>query len=168
MEQTVGVGLGDCVVHQLQAGVAAHEHLLRTAAQDLGEEPLGSGQAAHLTVVADVDAVGDVVLRILHQMEDVGHHVQLLLAGLAPGHVQLEALGLELFKAAQDPGVFLFPLLCGHLGISGHKIHPFHARLGTQFPFSIPAFPQTCNPLSPPVPAGKAEALRLSDGGLVR
>ena len=162
----MGVSLGDGVVHQLQAGVAAHEHLLRAAAQDLGKEPLGGGQAAHLTVVADFDAVGDIVLRILHQMEDVRHHVQLFLPGLAPGHVQFEALGLELFKAAQDPGVFLFPLLCGHLGISGHKIHPFHARLGIQFPFSIPSFPQTCNPLSSS--RQKSGALRRNSGGLIR
>ena len=31
VEQTMGIGLGDGIVHQLQAGVAAHEHLLAVA-----------------------------------------------------------------------------------------------------------------------------------------
>ena len=120
MEQAVGVGLGDGVVHQLQTGVAAHEHLLRPAAQDLREQPLGRRQAAELAVVAHVDTVGHVVLRLLHQAENIADQIQLRLAGLAPGHVQIQAPGLQLLVLPGHLGVFRLPLLGGHLGISSH------------------------------------------------
>ena len=120
VEQAVGVGLGDGVVHQLQAGVAAHEHLLRLTAQDLREQPLGGRQAGELAVVAHVDAVGHIVLRLLHQGEDVADQIQLGLAGLAPGHVQLQPPGLQVLIFLGHLGVFRLALLCGHLGISSH------------------------------------------------
>ena len=116
----MGVGLGDGVVHQLQAGVAAHEHLLRLTAQDLCEQPLGGGQAGELAVVAHVDAVGHIVLRLLHQGEDVADQIQLGLAGLAPGHVQLQPAGLQVLIFLGHLGVFRLALLGGHLGISSH------------------------------------------------
>ena len=54
--QAVGVGLGDQIVHQVQAGVAADEDLLRLRAEDLRKEPLGRGQTGQLAVVARVNA----------------------------------------------------------------------------------------------------------------
>ena len=120
VEQAMGIGLGDGIVHQLQAGVAAHEHLLRPAAQDLREQPLGGGQATEFAVVTHVDAVGYVVFRLLHQAENIADQIQLRLTGLAPGHVQIQSPGLQLLVLPGHLGVFRLPLLGGHLGISSH------------------------------------------------
>ena len=50
-------GAVDDAVHQLQAGVAAHEHLLGLAVQNVGEQALGLRQTGQRAVVADIDAV---------------------------------------------------------------------------------------------------------------
>ena len=131
VEQTVGESLGYGVVHQLQAGVAAHEHLLRLAAQNVGKQPSGRGNTRHLAVVADVDAVGDEILRLRQQTENGCDQVQLGLAGLAPGHIQAEAHGLELFVFHLHGGVFGLTLLKAHICIFLHckflRFLVFHA-----------------------------------------
>ena len=83
MGKAVGERLGHGVIHQLQAGVAAHEHLLGLAAQNVREQPSGRGDARHLAVVADVDAVGDEILRLGQQAENGCDQIQLHLARLA-------------------------------------------------------------------------------------
>ena len=72
VEIAVGIGPGDGVIHELQAGAAAYEHLLGLAVQDLGKQPLGGGNAVHVAVVSHVDAVGDKVLGPLQYAADVG------------------------------------------------------------------------------------------------
>ena len=118
----MGERLGDGVVHQLQAGVAAHEHLLRLAAQNVGKQGLGGGDAGHLAIVAGLDAVGDKVLRLGQQAENGCDQVQLGLAGLAPGHIQAETHGLELFVFRLHGGVFRLTLLKAHVCIFFHCI----------------------------------------------
>ena len=131
MEQTVGEGLGYGVVHQLEAGVAAHEHLLGLAAQNVGKQPSGRGDTRHLAVVADVDAVGDEILRLRQQTENGCDQIQLYLARLAPGHIQAEAHGLELFVFRLHGGVFGLTLLKTHICILLHcnflRFLVFHA-----------------------------------------
>ena len=46
--------------------------------------------------------------------------IQLSLAGLAPGHVQLQAPGLQVLVLPGDLGVFRLALFSGHFGISSH------------------------------------------------
>ena len=122
MEQTVGESLGYGVVHQLQAGVAAHEHLLGLAAQNVRKQRLGGGNAGHLAVVADVDAVGDEILRLRQQTENGCDQIQLYLARLAPRHIQAEAHGLELFVFHLHGGVLGLTLLKAHVCIFLHCI----------------------------------------------
>lgn len=98
VQQAVGPGLGDQVIHELQAGGAAHEALLRLAVQNFGKEALGGRQAGEVPVVAGVDAVAFAVLRLGQGGEDAGDQVELLLAGLAASHIQLQLLPADAVK----------------------------------------------------------------------
>ena len=129
VEQAMGIGLGDGIVHQLQAGVAAHEHLLTPAAQNLGKKLLGGRQTGHLAIVAHVNPTGEKILGLFHQVENhIGHHVQLGLSGLAPGHVQAQLLRLDGVKFFLQAGILRLPLFGGHLRICSHVIGPFHRK----------------------------------------
>ena len=70
--------------------------------------------------MAHVDAVGHIGLRPLHQIKNIAHQVQLGLAGLAPGHVQLEAQALQLLVGLLHFGILRPPFLRTHPGICAH------------------------------------------------
>ena len=56
-------------IHQLQAGVAAHENLAGLHAEHIGKQCAGLGQTLQLTVIAGVKAVvGDVVVILSRSM----------------------------------------------------------------------------------------------------
>ena len=124
VEAAVDKGAVDDAVHQLQAGVAAHEHLLGLAVQNVGKQALGLRQTGQCAVVADIDAVDHEVLRLVEGIKDVGHHVQLGLAGLAAGHVQLQALGFQAPKHGLKCCVFRPPLIQCHIFVCSHLSHP--------------------------------------------
>ena len=115
VKHTVGEGLGYGVVHQLQAGVAAHEHLLRLAAQNVREQPPRRGDARHLAVVPGLHAVGHELLRLRQQPENGRHHIQLLPPRLAAGHVQRQMQRLGALKFRLQGRVFRLPLRQCHL-----------------------------------------------------
>ena len=131
MEQAVGHGLADGVVHQLEAGVAAGEDLALPTSQDLREEPPGGGEAGQLAVVAAVHAVGEKVLRRMEDIEKAADHVQLLLAGLAPGHVQLQALGLQGVILRPDGGQLRLQLRPGEVPVFLHGDPSFRFQFFT-------------------------------------
>ena len=82
----------DEVIHQLQAGVAAHEHFLRLYAKDIRKQHAGLLQAFQLAIVAGIRAsIGGIVIHL----QQVHGQIHLVRAGLAAGHIQLEALGLK-------------------------------------------------------------------------
>ena len=84
----------DEVIHQLQAGVAAHEHFLRLYAKDIRKQHAGLLQAFQLAIVAGIRAsIGGVIVHL----QQVHGQIHLVRARLAAGHIQLEALGLKLF-----------------------------------------------------------------------
>ena len=139
VEQAVGVGLGDGVVHKLKAGAAPHEDLLHLTAQDVREEPPGGGEAVHLAVVPHVDAVGNIVPGVLHQAENIADQVQLLFSGLAPGHVQAESFRFQGVEFGFQAGVFVFPLRRGERGIRLHKNPSFLSVLLIQLSIANPA-----------------------------
>ena len=120
MEKTIGVRLGNNVIHELQTCVAAYKALLRFAAQYVGKQLLGRGQTIHIAIVAAVDAVADKVLGLHKNIAQVGDHIQLLFAGLAPGHVQLQPQCLLFFVVRQHSGIFRLALLSGHVRIFYH------------------------------------------------
>ena len=84
----------DKVIHQLQAGVAAHEHFLRLYAKDIRKQHAGLLQAFQLAIVAGIrTGIGGIVIHL----QQVHSQIHLVRAGLAAGHVQLETLGLKFF-----------------------------------------------------------------------
>ena len=84
----------DQIVHQLQAGVAAHENLAGLHAEHIGKQCAGFGQTLQFTVVAGIGAgIGGVIVHL----QQVHGQIHLVRARLAAGHIQLEALGLKLF-----------------------------------------------------------------------
>ena len=54
VRQPVRIRLGNQVVHEVQTGVAAHDHLFRPDAQQLRKEALAGGQPVQAAVVAHV------------------------------------------------------------------------------------------------------------------
>ena len=141
----MGIGLAHGVVHQLEAGVAACEHLGGLAAQDIRKQGPGGGEAGDLTVVAHVQAAGYVIRRILHQMEDIAHQIQLGLPGFAPGHVQVQPPGFQSLEFLPEPAQFCGPLLLGHLKVGFHTIRPFRKRFPWKAVYPIDGFFSTGN-----------------------
>ena len=124
VEAAMDKGAVDHAVHELQTGVAAHEYLLGLAVQKVCEQALGLRQTGQRAVVADINAVDNIVLRLLEHIEDVRYHVQLILAGLAAGHVQLQSLCLQICKSGLQCCVFSPPLVQCHVFVCSHLSHP--------------------------------------------
>ena len=101
--EAVGIGGGDYIVHQIQRGVAASQNLIGGAAQNIGKILSGAAQAQNLTVVSGIHTVADETAVIEHG-QHIADNVQLLTAGLATGHVQLETESLEGFILISEPG----------------------------------------------------------------
>ena len=133
VEQAVGKGLGHRVIHQLQTGVAAHEHLLQLAAQNVGKQRLGGGDTGHLAIVSGLDTVGDKILRLDENAEDIRHQIQLVTARLAPCHIQLQAQRLLLLIGRLDGSIFRLTLLQRHFRVLFHGIASLYACYRTIF-----------------------------------
>ena len=104
----------DEVVHQLQAGVAAHEHLTGLHAEHIGKQHAGLLQALQFTVVAGIGAgIGGVIVHL----QQVHGQIHLVRAGLAAGHIQLEALGLK------------FLVLCFKRCLFGSEFITIHCKI---------------------------------------
>ena len=114
VEQTVGEGLGNGVIHQGETGVAADEALLRFTAQDFSKELFRAGQTGELAIVAHVKARLHAVLRLGENGQHIADQVQLLLPGLAPGHVQLQSFSLQIRETLGYGLVLGFQLRGGH------------------------------------------------------
>ena len=127
VEQSVGICLGDGVIHQRQRGAAADETFLCPAAQQLREQFFSTGQTGQLPVVADIHAVRLALHRVVQYGQYVGYGVQLRLAGLAPRHIQRQPQ----FTQGVEPGgdLCVFPAQClrGEGTISGR--HDRHSLL---------------------------------------
>ena len=119
VQQAVGVGLGDRVVHELEARIAAGEDLRGLAAEDIGEQLTRALKTLELAVVAGVHAAVHALLGAGQRGQKAADHVELLLARLAACHVELEALGLPALVFGGHLVVFLLPLGSG----KSHIIH---------------------------------------------
>ena len=125
LRETEAVAHRDEVVHQLQAGVAAHKDLLGLHAHHIGEQLTGLMQALQIAVVAGVGAGVGGVIRHLQQTHCQIHLVR---AGLAAGHVQLQAHRLKLFVFFFQSRLFGSQFVAGHLKIICHNTHSFIVR----------------------------------------
>ena len=113
--KAVRIAFADQIVHERQRGVAADEALLRPAAEHVRPEFPCFLEARQLAVVAGVDAVRDAVFRGLQNAQNIGDEIQLFLAGLAAGHIQLQMLGLQRVELRFDCCVFLMRLGGGQI-----------------------------------------------------
>ena len=152
VEQAVGVCLGNGVVHQGQAGVAADEALLRLAAQQLRKVLFRAGQACELPVVAHVEARLHAVLRRFQHGQHVADQIQLLFSGLSPGHVQLQILPLQLLEPLGDSLILRLELGCAH-GLIFHRVFPPHSSpKGWYCPLLYYGSPQKASGQTAPFP----------------
>ena len=87
VQQAMGIGFGNEIIHQGQAGVSAGNGLLHPAAQHPGPIPPGGRQTCQFSIVTGIDAVGEALLRAGQDGENVADHVQLGAPRLPPGHV---------------------------------------------------------------------------------
>ena len=112
---------GNQIVHQLQAGVAAHKNLVRFDAKHIGKQGACLRQALQLAVVAGVKAVvGDVVVHL----EQIHSKIHLVRAGFAAGHVQLQAHVLKLFVLGLQRGLFCGEFVVIHCKVISHNTIP--------------------------------------------
>ena len=110
----------DEVVHQLQAGVAAHEHFLRLYAKDIRKQHAGLLQAFQLAIVAGIrTGIGGIVIHL----QQVHSQIHLVRTGLAAGHVQLETLGLKFFILCFERCLFGSEFITIHCKIICHWKH---------------------------------------------
>ena len=84
----------DEVIHQLQAGVAAHEHLVGLYAEHICKQGAGLAQTLQLAVVA---GIGACIRGVVGHLQQVHCQIHLVGAGLAACHIQLQTLCLKLF-----------------------------------------------------------------------
>ena len=120
--QAVRPGLGDEVIHEVQAGAAADEDLRGRHAQQLGKQALGRGNAGQLAVVAHVERAVEAVLRRLQHGQNAADHIELRTARLAAGHVQGELLGLPGLVLLLQRGIFRAALRTGVVCIGLHGV----------------------------------------------
>ena len=91
---TVAVGCGNIVKHHVQAGVSAHDNRLRRHVQHAAKQTLGLRQAVQQAVVAHIQAIfGGIAIAGIDAFQHVQRQIQLLLARLAAGHIQLQPAG---------------------------------------------------------------------------
>ena len=104
-ERAVEDGAHEGVVDEVDAGIAADDHLLGRHAQQRAKEALGLGDAGGVAVVARVHAVFAGKARVGHAQHGQGK-VELARFRLAARHVQMQAKGAEgIVAGLQNRGV---------------------------------------------------------------
>ena len=115
----------DEVVHDLQAGVAAHKDFLRLDTHHVAEQLTGLVQALKVAVVAGIGAgVGGVI----GHLQQTHCQVHLVRAGLATGHIQLQAHCLKFLVLFFQSCLLSSQFVAGHLKIICHNTHSFIVR----------------------------------------
>ena len=119
MEQAVGIGFGNEIVHEGEACVASYQDLLFLCTQQLCKELLGAGQTGQLSVISCVDAINDAVVNV-QNLEHGGRQAELVCTGLASCHIQLETKGFVVIVTLLQGGICLLSFGKGQLGIGFH------------------------------------------------
>ena len=107
----------DEVIHQLQAGVAAHEHFLGLDTEHIRKQDASLVQALKITIVA---GVGACIRGVVGHLQQVHCQIHLVGAGLAACHVQLQTLCLKLFISLFQRCLFSGQRIAIHLVIICH------------------------------------------------
>ena len=118
--KTEDVADGHKVVHQLQAGVAAHKNFAGSRAHHVGKQLAGLVQTLQIAVVAGVGAlIGGVIVHL----QKVHCQIHLVRTGLAARHIQVKTHRLILFILRFQRGLF------------GGKLIDIHCKIISHFPF---------------------------------
>ena len=112
----------DQIVHQLQAGVAAHEHLTGLHAEHIGKQHAGLLQTLQFTVVA---GIGAGISGVIVHLQQVHSQIHLVRARLAAGHIQLQAHCLKFLVVFFQSCLLSSQFVAGHLKIICHNTHSF-------------------------------------------
>ena len=118
----VGHGAGHGVEHDVQAGVAVDDDLAGPDLHHVGHQLLAFVDAVQDAVVPAVGAV--VAAEVAVAVQNIHHahgQVQLILTGLAAGHVQRQLALLIFFVFRLQCGFEFQQLFAGHFGIGFHK-----------------------------------------------
>ena len=139
----MGEGTGNQIVHQVQAGVAADESLLRLAVQHICPVFTRAVQTCQIAVVTGVLAVNHALFRIRQNGQHIADKIQLQLAGLAAGHIQIQIFMLQLLISSDHFLKFHTKLFTASARISSHFHHPFwiswghYTRIGYKMQYYI-------------------------------
>ena len=106
VEQSVGVGFGDGVVHQIQARIAADKALFRPAAKDVGKQCFRAREARQRAIISHIHIVCQAFIRLRQNRQNSADEIQLFFPRFPAGHVQLQAPGLQ--HIILFPALFLF------------------------------------------------------------
>ena len=114
----LGHQTGNGVEHHIQAGAAAHHHILIVNAENIAEQPAAFLNSLQNAVVAAIHLIRtDKIGLAVDDVEHVERKVQLRLAGLAARHVEAQTLALFILILLLQALKFLFKLLLTALQI---------------------------------------------------
>ena len=121
-----GMTYADKVVHQLQAGVAAHKNLAGLNAHHIAKQGAGFFQTFQVAIIAGIIAI---LGGIVTHFQQIHGQVHLMRAWFTAGHVELKALGLELGIGLFQRSLFCTELFFGHFKIICHNHFPLDRGL---------------------------------------
>ena len=107
----------DEIIHQLQAGVAAYEHLVGLYAKHICKQGAGLVQTLQLAVVA---GIGACIRSVVGHLQQVHCQIHLVGAGLAACHIELQTLCLKLLISLLQRCLFSGQRIAIHLVIICH------------------------------------------------
>ena len=122
--EAIGMSPGDQIVHEAQAGVATNEGLLNLTAKHIGPVFPAQLQTCQITVVSGIIAVNHAFGGVSEDRQHVADQIQLQLAGLAAGHIQLQSLISQIAEPGDQLLCFDTKFFSASASIGGHFHHP--------------------------------------------
>ena len=115
VQKPVCKGFCHCIIHEREARVAADEHLLLSASQDIGKESSCLRHAGKLAVVGSIDPVSDHVISLRNERKHGNRKRDLFCLGLASHHIELQSFCFKFVKPALH-----FCIICHYFKPSKH------------------------------------------------
>ena len=110
----------DQIIHHLQAAVAANDHIFGLHAQQFSKKAASLGHAFQQAIVTGIKAV---FANVIIHFEHFHGKIQLLCAGLAAGHIQIQRHILVVLVLHTQFVAFFDQFGIAHLKVVGHEKH---------------------------------------------